>query len=80
MLYQTLHAELDIDDDALNAIVECAVERKTGARGLRAIMENVMIDAMYEVPSNKDIVKCVITKDVVTNHDKPKYVMAENKK
>ena len=79
-LFKMDNVELDIDDDALNAIVECAVERKTGARGLRAIMENVMIDAMYEVPSNKDIVKCVITKDVVTNHDKPKYVMAENKK
>lgn len=79
-LFKMDNVELDIDDDALNAIVECAVERKTGARGLRAIMESVMIDAMYEVPSNKDIVKCVITKDVVTNHDKPKYVMAENKK
>ena len=79
-LFKMDNVELDIDDDALNAIVECAVERKTGARGLRAIMENVMIDAMYEVPSNKDIIKCVITKDVVTNHDKPKYVMAENKK
>ena len=79
-LFKMDNVELDIDDDALNAIVECAVERKTGARGLRAIMENVMIDAMYEVPSNKDIVKCVITKDVVTNHDKPKYVIAENKK
>lgn len=79
-LFKMDNVELDIDDDALNAIVECAVERRTGARGLRAIMESVMIDAMYEVPSNKDIVKCVITKDVVTNHDKPKYVMAENKK
>ena len=79
-LFKMDNVELDVDDDALNAIVECAVERKTGARGLRAIMESVMIDAMYEVPSNKDIVKCVITKDVVTNHDKPKYVMAENKK
>ncbi len=79
-LFKMDNVELDVDDDALNAIVECAVERKTGARGLRAIMESVMIDAMYEVPSNKDIVKCVITKDVVINHDKPKYVMAENKK
>lgn len=72
--------ELEIEDDALNAIVELAVERKTGARGLRSIMENVMMDAMYEVPSNKDITKCIITKDVVTNHTKPKYIMAEDKK
>lgn len=72
--------ELEIDDDALNAIVGLAVERKTGARGLRSIMENVMMDAMYEVPSNKDITKCIITKDVVLNHAKPKYIMAEDKK
>lgn len=72
--------ELEIEDDALNAIVGLAVERKTGARGLRSIMENVMMDAMYEVPSNKDITKCIITKDVVINHAKPKYIMAENKK
>ena len=39
-----------------------------------------MMDAMYEVPSNKDITKCIITKDVVTNHTKPKYIMAEDKK
>ena len=43
-------------------------------------MENVMMDAMYEVPSNKEIVKCIITKDVVTKHEKPKYILAENEK
>lgn len=79
-LFKMDDVELNVEDDALNAIVESAVERKTGARGLRAIMENVMMDAMYEVPSNKDIVKCVITKDVVTKHEKPKYIMAENTK
>lgn len=79
-LFKMDNVELNIEDDALNAIVGFAVERKTGARGLRAIMENVMMDAMYEVPSNKDIVKCVITKDVVINHDKPKYIMAESEK
>ena len=79
-LFKMDNVELEVDQDALNTIVNYAVERKTGARGLRAIMENVMMDAMYEVPSNKDIVKCIITKDVVVNHDKPKYIMAENKK
>lgn len=74
------NVELEIEDDALNAIVGLAVERKTGARGLRSIMENVMMDAMYEVPSNKDITKCIITKDVVLNNTKPKYIMAEDKK
>lgn len=79
-LFKMDNVDLDVEDDALNAIVEYAVERKTGARGLRAIMENVMMDAMYEVPSNKEIVKCIITKDVVTKHEKPKYILAENEK
>lgn len=72
-LFKMDNCELEIQQDALNAIVDEAVERKTGARGLRAIMENVMLDSMYEVPSNKEIVKCVITKEVVTQHAKPIY-------
>ena len=72
-LFKMDNVDLEIEDDALNAIVDYAVERKTGARGLRAIMENVMMDSMYEVPSNKDITKCVITKDVVVKHQKPIY-------
>ena len=54
-------------------IVNLALERKTGARGLRAIMEDVMMDAMYEVPSNKNITKCVITAGVVDKKVKPAY-------
>ena len=73
-LFKMDNVDLEIEDDALNAIVDYAVERKTGARGLRAIMENVMMDSMYEVPSNKDITKCVITKDVVVKHQKPIYI------
>ena len=76
-LFKMDNVELEIEQDALNAIVEFAVERKTGARGLRAIMENVMMDSMYEVPSNKDIKKCIITKEVVTEHKKPKYELSE---
>ncbi len=79
-LFKMDNCELAVEDDALNAIVGLAVERKTGARGLRAIMENVMMDAMYEVPSNKDIVKCIITKDVVVNNAKPQYIMSDMKK
>ena len=73
-LFKMDNVDLEIEDDALNAIVDYAVERKTGARGLRAIMENVMMDSMYEVPSNKDITKCVITKDVVVKHQRPIYI------
>ena len=56
---------LEFDDDALVAIAEKSMERKTGARGLRAIMENTMMDLMYETPSDETICSCKITKDVV---------------
>jgi len=79
-LFELYGVALHFNDDAVEAVAGKALDRQTGARGLRAIMENVMMDAMYEVPSNKDITKCIITKDVVTNHTKPKYIMAEDKK
>ena len=52
-------------EGAIEAIADKALERKTGARGLRAIMENVMLDLMYRIPSADDISECVITKDMV---------------
>ncbi len=66
--------ELEFEDDALDEIVNLAIERKTGARGLRSILEKVMLTAMYEVPSNKNIKKCIITKNVVTKGAKPTYI------
>ena len=57
--------ELTFDEDAIGAIADKALERKTGARGLRAIMENVMLDLMYTVPSDESIESCVVTKDMV---------------
>ena len=57
--------KLTFDDDALIAIAKKALERKTGARGLRAIMEGVIMDLMYEIPSQTDVSECLITKDVV---------------
>ena len=56
---------LEFTDDAVNAIADKALERKTGARGLRAIMEAVMLDLMYRIPSDKSISRCVIDKDIV---------------
>ena len=53
------------EDDALDAVADLTINRKTGARGLRAIMENVMMDLMYRIPSDKNIKKCTITKDMV---------------
>lgn len=64
-LFELDGVELEFEEEALQAIAKLAMERKTGARGLRAIMESVVMDLMYEVPSDDRIVKCVITKDVV---------------
>ena len=56
---------LEFTEDAIGAIADKALERKTGARGLRAIMENVMLDLMYRIPSDETISHCVIDKDLV---------------
>lgn len=57
--------ELDFEEEALTAIAEKSIKRKTGARGLRAIMEKVMLDVMYRVPSDESITRCTITKEAV---------------
>lgn len=72
-LFEMDDVELELTDDAIDLIVDEAIERKTGARGLRAILEDTMMDAMYEVPSNKKIRKCIITKEVVEKISPPKY-------
>ena len=61
-LFELDGVELEFEEGALEAIVEKAVERKTGARGLRAIMEAVTLDLMYHIPSDESIKKCVITR------------------
>ena len=72
--------ELEFTPEALNEIVDKAIERNTGARGLRSIIEEIMRDVMYEIPSNPKIVKCTITKDVVANKAQPDLVIDENRK
>ncbi|MCR4716504.1 MAG: ATP-dependent Clp protease ATP-binding subunit ClpX [Lachnospiraceae bacterium] len=69
--------DLEFDEDALKAIAHQAIERETGARGLRAIMEETINDLMYEIPSEEDIVKCKITKDVIENDAEPEIVRSE---
>ncbi|WP_195420978.1 ATP-dependent Clp protease ATP-binding subunit ClpX [Faecalicatena contorta] len=64
---------LDFDEDALYAIAETSFARKTGARGLRAIMEDIMMDTMFKVPSDDTIKGCRITKEVVKGTGKPLY-------
>ena len=71
------NVELEFTPEALKAIAKLALERKSGARGLRAIIEGVMMDTMYEIPSLEGIKKCVITEDAVVKGEKPQLVFAE---
>ena len=64
-LFELDGVELEFNQDAIEAIAEKTMERKTGARGLRAIMEETMMDLMYKIPSDESITKCTITKDTV---------------
>ena len=65
------HVDLEFDDKAIHAIARQAIERNTGARGLRAIIEKIMQKVMYEIPSMKDVTKCTVTEDVVLHHSDP---------
>ncbi|MBQ3145350.1 MAG: ATP-dependent Clp protease ATP-binding subunit ClpX [Clostridia bacterium] len=71
--------ELEFEKEALNAIVDKAIERNTGARGLRSIIEDIMRDIMFDVPTNPKIEKCIITKDTVEKKAGPELVINENK-
>ena len=78
-LFEIDGVELEFEDEALNAIVEKAIERKTGARGLRSIIEEIMRDIMFEIPSNPNIEKCIITKENLLNKAEPKIIENVNK-
>ncbi|MBR2870972.1 MAG: ATP-dependent Clp protease ATP-binding subunit ClpX [Clostridia bacterium] len=68
------NVELEITDDAVSAVAKKAIELKTGARGLRTIFENLMIDTMYDLPSEKDVEKVIIDEKVVLDGQKPKII------
>lgn len=69
--------ELEVTEDAVSAIADMAISRKTGARGLRGIMEKTMNDVMFELPSMKGVRKCIITKETVENGTAPELVTEE---
>ncbi|NTU43070.1 MAG: ATP-dependent Clp protease ATP-binding subunit ClpX, partial [Nitrospirales bacterium] len=71
------NVNLSFADLALSAIARKAIERKTGARGLRAILENVMLDVMYEIPSQEGVVECVVNEDSIAKGEKPVVVFRE---
>ena len=72
--------QLEFEPDALREIAKQAISRKSGARGLRAIIENVMLDTMFELPSRADVEKCVIDVDAVDGKSKPKLILTEKKR
>ncbi len=71
---------LEFQAEALKTVAQEALKRKTGARGLRAILEEIMLDMMYEIPSRQDIAKCIITKDTILKKEKPLIVSVDRKK
>ena len=71
---------LEFEEDALRAIAHKAMERETGARGLRAILEEFINPVMYEIPTETTVEKCIITKDVVEGKAQPQYIYNENRK
>ena len=78
-LFDIEDVELEFEDDALREIAKKAIDRNTGARGLRSIVENIMMDTMYEVPSEENVEKVIVTKESVLNDDvQPTIVYKEN--
>lgn len=71
--------ELEFDPFSIDAIVKKAIERKTGARALRSIVEEFMLDVMYELPNKENVDKCIITKDVIEKGTEPIYLDADRK-
>jgi len=78
-LFEMENCELEVRDDALRAIAAKAMERKTGARGLRTIMENVLLDSMYDLPSSENVTKIVIDEAVINGEAEP-YLIYEGSK
>ena len=66
--------KLEFTDEALHAVSRQAIERKAGARGLRSILEHIMLDVMYEIPSTEGVAECVMDESTIVNRDRPKLV------
>ena len=79
-LFEMDNVEFEIEQEASEAIAEKAILKKTGARGLRSILEKTMRDVMFEIPSRGDVVKCIITKNTIENDEMPVLVLSEEAK
>lgn len=78
-LFRMDDVELEFEEEALRAVARKAIERKTGARGLRSILEETLLDIMYEIPSRGDIEKCLITKETIEAGAEPTLVLSDKK-
>ncbi len=72
--------EVEFSPEALTAIAEEALKRKTGARGLRSIVENIMLEIMYDIPSRNDVAKCIISRETVLNKENPRLILKNGSK
>jgi ATP-dependent Clp protease ATP-binding subunit ClpX len=77
-LFEMDGVELEFEREALESIADEALKRKTGARGLRAIMEELMMSVMYEIPSRENIAKCLVNYDTVVNKKEPVIIEGES--
>ncbi len=77
-IFEFENVELKFQQEALRAVAEEATNRKSGARALRAILEEVMLDIMYDIPSQKDVKECVISEEVILKREKP-LILYESK-
>ncbi|MFZ1323426.1 MAG: ATP-dependent Clp protease ATP-binding subunit ClpX [Ignavibacteria bacterium] len=78
-LFRMEGVDLEFTEDALDGVVELALKRKTGARALRSILENIMLDIMYKIPSKENVSNCIITKEVITEKKEPVYLSGNRK-
>lgn len=79
-LFEMDGVELSFADDAIEEVADKTLERKTGARGLRAIMEKAMLDIMYNLPSDENVESCLITKDVIDGSGEPVLMYSDDGK
>ena len=74
------NVKLEFEDDAILEVAKMAIERQTGARGLRAIIESAMTDIMYELPSEDDVDRCIVTKETIRSAVRPRLIYGQGQK
>ena len=79
-LFELEDTKLTFTDDALNAIAKRAIERKTGARGLRSILEEILLDTMFDLPGLDEVTEVVVNEEAVSSESSPLMIYAENQK